>query len=196
LAQRVARRAPPFARRILQAALVGAWALVPSVAAAAPPSAPLTVHVDSRGRLTTDPGRTARTAVPAARAPDTRHATATTTTIGGRVATTRSANTTTTIRPAPPLPRRATPTATTRAPSSSPLPTTSPAPGRERVHVVVPGDNLWRIARGEVARARGTYQPTDAQIAPYWQQLIAENRPTLRSGDPSLIFPGEVVELP
>jgi len=61
---------------------------------------------------------------------------------------------------------------------------------------VVPGDNLWQIARAEVARASGTYRPSDAQIAPYWNEVIAENRTTLRSGDPSLIFPGEVVELP
>ena len=69
-------------------------------------------------------------------------------------------------------------------------------PSRERIHVVVPGDNLWQIARAEVARASGTYQPSDAQIAPYWHKVVAENRTTLRSGDPSLIFPGEVVELP
>ena len=37
--------------------------------------------------------------------------------------------------------------------------------------------------------------PNDA-IARYWQRLIAANRTTLRSGDPSLIFPGEVITLP
>ena len=64
------------------------------------------------------------------------------------------------------------------------------------------GDNLWRIASDRVSRATGTASddapndvPNDA-IARYWQRLIAANRTTLRSGDPSLIFPGEVITLP
>jgi nucleoid-associated protein YgaU len=60
----------------------------------------------------------------------------------------------------------------------------------------VAGDNLWQIARAEVIRAGGADGPADAQIAPYWQRVVAANRSTLRSGDPSLIFPGEVVTLP
>jgi hypothetical protein len=62
--------------------------------------------------------------------------------------------------------------------------------------VVVPGDNLWQIARVEVTRVRGSDRVDDAQVARYWQRVIAANRSTLRSGDPSLIFPGEVVTLP
>jgi nucleoid-associated protein YgaU len=60
----------------------------------------------------------------------------------------------------------------------------------------VAGDNLWQIARAEVIRAGGADRPADAQIAPYWQRVVEANRSTLRSGDPSLIFPGEVVTLP
>jgi hypothetical protein len=62
--------------------------------------------------------------------------------------------------------------------------------------VVVPGDNLWQIARVEIMRVSGSDHVDDAQVAPYWQRVIAANRSTLRSGDPSLIFAGEVVTLP
>jgi nucleoid-associated protein YgaU len=56
---------------------------------------------------------------------------------------------------------------------------------------VRPGDNLWAIAR---AALRGNAR--DAEIAPYWEALIAANRSHLRSGDPNLIYPGEVLGLP
>jgi len=66
----------------------------------------------------------------------------------------------------------------------------------EHAHVVRAGDNLWSIARAEVVRATGDARPGDAIIAAYWQRVIALNRATLRSGNPSLIFPGEIVALP
>jgi nucleoid-associated protein YgaU len=65
-----------------------------------------------------------------------------------------------------------------------------------RTYVVRAGDNLWAIARAEVTRTTGTNAVDDAAVAQYWQHLVAANRATLRSGDPSLIFPGEVVTLP
>jgi hypothetical protein len=71
-----------------------------------------------------------------------------------------------------------------------------PAPEAARGHVVVPGDNLWRIASDEVARVRAVTHPTDAAIVPYWHAVVEQNRATLRSGDPSLIYPGEIVTLP
>jgi nucleoid-associated protein YgaU len=57
------------------------------------------------------------------------------------------------------------------------------------------GDNLWLIARAAVTRMAGA-NPTDAEVAHYWRAVIAANRSTLRSGNPSLIFPGEIVALP
>lgn len=60
---------------------------------------------------------------------------------------------------------------------------------------VAPGDNLWSIARRVLQGASGE-DPSAAEIAPYWRTLIAANRATLRSGDPNLIFPGEVLTLP
>ena len=57
------------------------------------------------------------------------------------------------------------------------------------------GDNLWTIASAELARRSGGV-PTDREVARYWLQVIAANRATLRSGDPNLIYPDEIVELP
>jgi hypothetical protein len=39
-------------------------------------------------------------------------------------------------------------------------------------------------------------EPTAAEITPVWVEVIAANRDRLRSGDPDLIFPGEIVVLP
>jgi hypothetical protein len=61
--------------------------------------------------------------------------------------------------------------------------------------VVRAGDNLWAIARTSLARISGR-TPTEREVARYWLTVIAANRSTLRSGDPSLIFPGEIVTLP
>jgi hypothetical protein len=78
----------------------------------------------------------------------------------------------------------------------APAPTLAPNPSAPRLHVVVAGDNLWRIAAAEVQRVSGVARPSDAATATYWRALIAANVSTLRSGDPSLIYPGEVVTLP
>jgi nucleoid-associated protein YgaU len=56
------------------------------------------------------------------------------------------------------------------------------------------GDNLWTIARDALV-AEGS-PAAERDIAQYWRRVIDANRATLRSGDPSLIFPGEVVALP
>ncbi len=66
---------------------------------------------------------------------------------------------------------------------------------RETEVVVRPGDHLWKISarhlQGETGRP-----PRPGETAPYWREVIAVNRDRLRSGDPDLIFPGEVVRLP
>jgi hypothetical protein len=76
----------------------------------------------------------------------------------------------------------------------APAPVAS-APLPARTYEVRAGDNLWRISRGELV-IRGNAQPDDSTIARYWQAVIAANRTTLRSGNPNLIFPGELVALP
>lgn len=68
-------------------------------------------------------------------------------------------------------------------------------PATPGTRVVLRGDTLWSIAAEHLAAGTGT-PPTDADVARHWLALIDENRPTLSSGDPDLIFPGEVVRLP
>lgn len=67
---------------------------------------------------------------------------------------------------------------------------TQPASPSDSV-VVESGDHLWKIS----ARHLGP-EATDGEIAPYWLEVVEANTPNLRSGDPDLIYPGEVVELP
>lgn len=61
--------------------------------------------------------------------------------------------------------------------------------------VVVKGDHLWKISsrwlEGELGRS-----PSNGEISPYWREVIDVNLPQLRSGNPDLIYPGEVVTLP
>jgi nucleoid-associated protein YgaU len=61
--------------------------------------------------------------------------------------------------------------------------------------VVVRGDNLWAIATEQVAAATGDDPDIDATRR-YWTALVAENRWSLASGDPDVIYPGEVLRLP
>jgi hypothetical protein len=60
---------------------------------------------------------------------------------------------------------------------------------------VKPGDNMWLFAERRLRELKGD-QITDADTAPYWLAVIAANRNRIRSGDPDLIFPGEVLLLP
>jgi hypothetical protein len=86
------------------------------------------------------------------------------------------------------------PAAPAPVPRPTPPPTRPEPAGVERV-VVRPGDNLWLIARAALTRASAA-PVDDSAIARYWRDVIRVNRPTLRSGDPSLIFPGEMITLP
>jgi nucleoid-associated protein YgaU len=68
---------------------------------------------------------------------------------------------------------------------------TETAPATDSSVVVERGDHLWKIS----ARHLSGVAPEDP-IAPYWRQVITVNTPHLRSGDPDLIYPGEIVDLP
>ena len=58
------------------------------------------------------------------------------------------------------------------------------------------GDHLWSIAES-VLEQRWERPPTDAEIAPYWEKLIAHNREQLVDPDnPDLIVPDQVLDLP
>ena len=57
------------------------------------------------------------------------------------------------------------------------------------------GDNLWTMCRRHLTGVLGR-RPTNEEIAPYWRMVIAANQPHLISGNPDLIYPGEVIALP
>jgi nucleoid-associated protein YgaU len=61
--------------------------------------------------------------------------------------------------------------------------------------VVEPGDHLWKISASQLEGVLG--RPAEiAEIDPYWRVVIETNRASLTSGDPDLIYPGEVITLP
>jgi hypothetical protein len=64
------------------------------------------------------------------------------------------------------------------------------------VHVTVQtGDNLWSISRRQLTIEFGS-PPGNEQIARYWRRVIEINRHSLISGNPDLIYPGEVLTMP
>ncbi len=63
-------------------------------------------------------------------------------------------------------------------------------------HVVVPGDNLWIISERHLEQVTGRGELSDQEVANYWVAVIEANRNRVRSGDPDLIYPGEVIVLP
>jgi hypothetical protein len=111
---------------------------------------------------------------------------------------------------APPIVRGATTSTTSTtaaAPPPAPAPVPAPAPNPPSTtqtprgttaagnpHVVVRDDNLWTIAAARLEHAGSA--PGDAAIARYWHRVIARNETRLRSGDPNVIFAGEVIWLP
>jgi hypothetical protein len=128
------------------------------------------------------------------------------------VTTTMSQPTTTTRPPTTTEPTTTTSTTTTTTTTTPPggqgqpgggggggQPGQKPGPAEQaRSHRVVPGDNLWTIARDRLAEVRGrpATQLSDREIAAYWLKVIKANRARLNSGDPDLIYPGERTVLP
>lgn len=56
---------------------------------------------------------------------------------------------------------------------------------------VAPGDHFWKISARRLAEIE-----LEAPVGPYWRKVVEVNLDNIRSGDPDLIYPGEVVELP
>lgn len=65
-----------------------------------------------------------------------------------------------------------------------------PSPTADTV-TVAPGDHFWKISKRRLADV-----DPEAPVAPYWRKVIEANVDNIRSGDPDLIYPGEIVELP
>jgi len=81
-----------------------------------------------------------------------------------------------------PTPEQADPAAVPGQPDPSTTPTVE----------VRPGDNLWRIAERQVTAA-----PQRGPILRYWLRLIDANASRLvEPGNPSLIHPGQILDLP
>ena len=71
----------------------------------------------------------------------------------------------------------------------------SEGPDPQESVVVEPGDHLWKISASHLEGILDRPAET-AEIDPYWRVVIETNRALLSSGDPDLIYPGEVIELP
>lgn len=88
-----------------------------------------------------------------------------------------------------------------RTPPGDPNPASSgqsPVPvatGARTVVTVRSGDNLWAISRRHLGGLLGR-RPVNADVARYWRKVVAHNGPALISGNPDLIYPGELIELP
>lgn len=106
------------------------------------------------------------------------------------------------------LPEKATPkstTTTTAVPTTTTtMPATASAPAlvvpepviESSTWVVQPGDHFWSIAERTLARVWGR-PPTEAEVAPYWRDVIERNRDRLADRDNAdLIFPGQSFALP
>lgn len=75
------------------------------------------------------------------------------------------------------------------------LPPQAGVPNDPSEVVVQPGDHMWSLAEKRLNLILGR-EASDTEIAPYWLKVIGTNLSRIRSGDPDLIFPGEVLLLP
>jgi len=104
----------------------------------------------------------------------------------------RPAPTPTHTRSSPPAPRSPAARRRTASPRHRPSLTHTGAP----TWTVRPGDHLWGIAAATLRQRLGRV-PTDAEVEPYWRRLIDLNRSRLVDpGNPDLIFPTQVFDLP
>ena len=62
-------------------------------------------------------------------------------------------------------------------------------------HTVAPGDNLWAIAADHLEKVWGRV-PSIIEVGNYWDQVCSINQPRLQSGNVSLIYADEIIELP
>jgi hypothetical protein len=61
--------------------------------------------------------------------------------------------------------------------------------------VVQSGDHMWSLAEQRLTMVHGR-EVSDVEVAPYWLKVVGVNLSRIRSGDPDLIFPGEILSLP
>lgn len=57
------------------------------------------------------------------------------------------------------------------------------------------GDHFWKLAHQRLRAVKGR-EPSTEEVAAYWVEVVEANRHRIRSGNPDLIYPGEIVLLP
>lgn len=67
--------------------------------------------------------------------------------------------------------------------------------GEHIEYVVQPGDSMWSVSSAYLRRNRSDPVPGH-EVTHIWRQVVDLNRTRVRSGDPDLIFPGEILLLP
>jgi hypothetical protein len=95
----------------------------------------------------------------------------------------------------PPGPPVAKPPTVVSSPTTPVATTTTTRVENETTYTVVTNDNLWDISAAHLEAILGA-RPVVGDIDDYWRTVISANRGTLRSGDPNLIYPGELITLP
>lgn len=114
----------------------------------------------------------------------------------GAPATTAPATAATSVPATPDAPTAPTTTAAPAEPSTK-VRSTNP-PTTKQSAAVRRGDNLWSIAERHLSHSTG--RPigdiSHDELRAYWLRLVEANRARLASGDPDLIYPGEVVVPP
>jgi hypothetical protein len=93
------------------------------------------------------------------------------------------------------LPRATVPSVIVPSSNSASAAADASSPPAATSYTVAHGDNLWTIATGHLA-AELDGEPSAGLIDDYWRTVVSANRDTLRSSDPNLIYPGEIITLP
>ncbi len=187
LVTRLDRWTPPSLRRILDGALGAGLAAsigmssLPAGADPGPPPPTTLRRLADAPPLAPDPKTSATTLRRLADAPP------------GRAAPAADAS----APPVPVPPGAAHPTSPAAPPATAGKhrPGVPPALGSREV-AVGPGDSFWRLAERHEAERLGRL-PSEGEAAACWTQLVALNRHRLVvPGNPDLLFPGQVLQLP
>ena len=175
------RTSVPWVRRAA-AGIAAFGASATSVVALAGSSAPRTVATTA----SPTPRPASPDSVPSSTTPTSSFTSTSSTT------STSTTTTTTTVPVAPP-----TPTGAVLAADQVELtPTPEPAHPDSETWTVEPGDHLWSIAQRTLSDRLG-HDVSAAEIAPYWERLVDENRARLVDpSNPDLILTGQVLVLP